>query len=384
MASRLVERAKSIFWGIAFGAGGLAGLYALVILPHDSWSAWDWVWRIVGILLLFLASWGSFLPDSPEAKPASYKLETTASHEELRGYTTTYDQNPFLAVPLAGLRRFDPTAAHTLFHTSREGAWGLRFVIVQLLYDRYADRWEGSRANDVMDKLVDDTRRDPCWLLLRACRSLRLGHYGLAAGQCAEAAARDPADPTPYVLTLYAHRGGTDPQRRRRAQDAYREALARAPLLFEAHEQMLHILALAESDLALEEVLQYARRAAQTAPDGTDEAFAPALGHRIVYERMASRDRAAARRYLADPGVAAEIALACDRSFDSPRYTATHRTLRLLHMAAGLHAVIGDVPRLRGELERAGRTIDLDLWNPFHDDSSVKAYKEARKLCRRS
>ncbi|MCW5807040.1 MAG: hypothetical protein KIT31_32065 [Deltaproteobacteria bacterium] len=58
-----LERVGSIVWGIVFLVVGigLAGLVAAV--PHDGWSAWDWTWRIGGILVLVAAGVGSLLPD---------------------------------------------------------------------------------------------------------------------------------------------------------------------------------------------------------------------------------------------------------------------------------------------------------------------------------
>lgn len=377
MSSKRLERIGSIFWGIVFGAMGIGCVYALIVSGHDGWTAWDWIWRSGGILLLFAASVGGFLPDLTAKEAVDWEQESTAAHLEIDGFTTTYDRNPYLQDAIEGLASFDPGPAHTLFHTSRAGAWGLRFLIVRLLHDRYADRWAAISARSMMNGLVERTHRDPCWVLLRAYWQVKLRHFQTAVLDCNTAAGRDPEDPTPYVMELFALRArGSGRSVQANARRAYAEALRRAPLLYEAHEQMAHVLAAGgDSD----EVLGFARSVARTAPEGTDEAFLPALAHRIVYARMALRKPEAARRYLAARDVAEEIALACRRSFDSPHYRTTHRTARLLHTAAGLHSVIGDEARLHGELARAGKTFDLDLWNPFHPSYPAKAFLKAHR-----
>ncbi len=380
MASKRLERIGSIFWGIVFFAAGIACIYGLIVLGDDDWTAWDWIWRIGGTLLLFAAAIGNFLSDLTMKADGDWEHESTASHLEIDGFTTTYDQNPYLAAAIQGLESLDPGPAHTVFHTSRAGAWGLRFVIVRMLHDRYAIHWAAIAAGSMMDRLVADTNRDPCWVLLRAYRHLKRGRIEDALVDCSFAAWRDPEDPTPYVMQLLALRALSAGRTVHANADlAYAEAVRRAPLLYEAHEQMAHVIARRGGERAPEAVLRFARSVARSAPEGTDEAFLPALAHRIIYARIARRRPAMAPRYLASPDVAEEIALACRRSFDSPHYHVTHRTARLLHTAAALHSVIGDEARLRGELARAGKTFDLDIWNPFHASYPAKAFLEARQ-----
>lgn len=383
MASKRVERIRSIVWGLLFLAAGLGCTYALITLRGDDWEAWGWFWRIAGILVLFVAALGNFLPDLTAKTSNEWERESTEPRLEIDGFTTTYDQNPYLAAVIAGLAHHDPAPAHAVFHGSHTRAWGLRLLVVRLLHDRYVGTWDSLAADSMLDKLVEDSQRDPCWVLVRAYRHVRRGRFAEAKADCGLAAGRDPtdpADPTPYVVHLLALRAsGGGKELRAEAEWAYAEAVRRAPLFYEAHEQMLHLIAAAGGRNAPAAMLRRAREIAKEAPEGTDEAFLPALAHRIAFARLIEHKPELARRSLGVREVAEEIALACSRSFDSPRYVATHRTARLLHTAAALHAVIGDEPRLRGELARAGNTFDLDIWNPFHGSYPARAFLEARR-----
>lgn len=380
MASKRVERIKSIVWGLLFLAAGLGCIYAVITSPREDWEGWGWFWRIVGILVLFVVAWGCLLPNLTGKTSNEWERESTEPRLELDGFTTTYDQNPHLAAVIAGLAHHDPRPAHAVFHGSHTRAWGLRLLMVRLLHDRYVHTWDSLAADSMLDKLVEDSRRDPCWVLVRAYRHIKHRRYAEAKADCALAAGPDPADPTPYVVHLLALRAsGGGREIRAEAEWAYAEAVRRAPLFYEAHEQMLHLIAAAGGRNAAAALLRRAHEIAKEAPEGTDEAFLPALAHRIAFARLALHKPELARRSLGVREVAEEIALACGRSFDSPRYVATHRTARLLHTAAALHAVIGDEPRLRGELARAGNTFDLDIWNPFHASYPARAFLEARR-----
>jgi hypothetical protein len=166
------------------------------------------------------------------------------------------------------------------------------------------------------------------------------------------------------------------------AEHAYFHALSLAPGLFEAHEQMLHVLSPRAygSDT---HALDLARRAAASAPVGTDQAFLPAYAHYVIYaslyEKQPHPSVPSRAMYLQMAGVAEEIAFACARSFDAPSYAPTHRTLRLLQIAAVMHFAIGDLPRLRGELARAGASFDPDIWIPVSGTYPAQAFADARK-----
>ena len=387
------ERITSILWGVFFSALTVLCVVGIVASDHVDWGFGGWAWRVAGTLVLGAAAAGSFLPDWNLSGGSSLELSRTDVPADFDGFMSTYDCEPRLAAAVQSLKQGDPGPAHTMFHTSREGAWGIRFVLVRLALDRYVGTWSALAKDGMLDGLVTRTHGDPLWLLVRG---LDRGQAGRSV-DFEEAERRDPADPTPSVLRLYAMRARAEREAyhappseqeamrargRAAAGPAYLHALSLAPELFEAHEQMLHLLSPGAygSDA---HALDLARRAAASAPPGTDQAFLPAYAHYVIYaslpETQADPARPSRATYFQWPGVAEEVAVACARSFDAPSYVPTHRTLRLLHIAAVMHYASGDLPRLRGELARAGPSFDPDLWVPVAGIYPAKAFADARK-----
>lgn len=287
------------------------------------------------------------------------------------GFVPTRARVPALASVAEALARGDLGPAHGVFHASRDGAWGLRLAIVRLVDEHVTS---GRR----IDELARDG--DACWLATSAYRHARERNLREALADCELAVERDDRDPTPFVIEIFAARGMRDRRKAfERATEAYIAAQARAPELYEAHEQMLHVLSICDesAERSADSMFQLARSIAGSVPEGVDVAFVPALAHFVQYVRAVD-ERRARPQLVANQQAAYEIAAACRRSFGSPRYVPTHRTFTLLHVAAALHAVIGDATRLRAELERAGDTYDADVWNAISGGDGVDAFVAAR------
>lgn len=198
------------------------------------------------------------------------------------------------------------------------------------------------------------------------------------------AASKSPHDPTPYVVKLYALRVGLLPPHEAEAlfTSASAEALRRGPVLYDVCEQLLCArFATGAPYGSLMSAVAYARDAGMQASEGTDEAFLPALAHYVVFATFNDRyaKPAEAQGHLQRPDVIHDLVAATARSFDSPRYVPTHRTLRLLHIAGALFNQLGDVDRARSALARTGNTFDADIWSPFHSMYPAHVLMEAKR-----
>ncbi len=198
--SKLRERISSLFWGTVFGLAAIACIVGIAMSDHVGWGFEGWGGRLFGTLLLAGAAFGGFLPDLRSRGDQA----TTADAPDLDGFSSTYESTPSLAAAIGPLARLDPGPAHVLFRTSREGAWGVRPLLVRFAVDHYVMRWDAIARSQMMEDLVVRMNQDPYWSLVRGVFMAGEHARGKALHCFAAAAARDPADPTPMVRRGHA------------------------------------------------------------------------------------------------------------------------------------------------------------------------------------
>lgn len=207
-------------------------------------------------------------------------------------------------------------------------------------------------------------------------QALFMERLQLAEADLQKAAALDREDPTPWGLLICIARGLE--QGINHAGALYREACERDAQNAIVHRHMLTMLT-AKWHGSHEAMLDFARAAAQIAPEGSDMAALVIRAHleRWFYTYMFDDDDPAAEAYLKDPQVVSECAGAWARSLGSRALEARPSTLLLRNDAAFWFWLIKDAARLKQELQHIGDAHSELFWSSFGDAADVFAQAKA-------
>jgi hypothetical protein len=194
----------------------------------------------------------------------------------------------------------------------------------------------------------------------------------LAEVDLQRAAALDPKDPTPWALLIWIGRGLE--QGVQHAGDLYREACERDAQNAIAHRHMLIMLS-AKWHGSHDAMLDFARAAAQIAPEGSDMAALVLRAHveRWFHAYMIEDDDAEAEAYLKDPQVRAECENAWARSLGHLALRARPSTVLLRNDAAFWFWLVKDAARLKQETQQLGPAHSDMFWSALGQDSEVFA-----------
>ncbi|HMI93341.1 MAG TPA: hypothetical protein VK509_18345 [Polyangiales bacterium] len=198
----------------------------------------------------------------------------------------------------------------------------------------------------------------------------------LAETDLQRAAALDPKDPTPWALLIWIARGLE--QSINHTGDLYREACERDAQNAIAHRHMLTMLS-AKWHGSHDAMLDFARAAAQIAPEGSDMPALVLRAHveRWFYSSMIEDNDAEADAYLKDPQVRVECENAWARSLGSLALRARPSTILLRNDAAFWFWLVKDAARLKQETQQIGNAHTDMFWSALGQDADV--FTEAKK-----
>ena len=315
----------------------------------------------------------------------------TGIRSALRGrpvYRDFHGADPDAALIKDALQRRDLAPIVELIRQQRGGAWGDRHFLCEVVARQ--------APADLLDALCRSDSRNAIAHLLRGAKGIFEAwedrgpedtltsqkwtafqrRLQASQKQLERAATLDPVDPTPHVYMLTIGRGLHQPAGG--ACEHFDRAVARDPLHFQAHAEMLSLLC-AKWGGSHESMFEFARAAAAAAPEGNELRLIVMLAHieRWHYSYAMEGDEPAAAAWVAAPAVQQETIAAYSSSLFSDFHVPGRYTPQRRNEAAFWFHLGGDRDRLRREMHALGRVWTETPWDYLGDPRTV--FEQARK-----
>jgi len=320
---------------------------------------------------------------APGGNPLSTESTQTSKWKYLGGDEAADLRSEVRKGNLTGLRKY-------LEKSRKDHDWQDRVFILSLVVPalrvealNFAAELEPEAADLALLRCVWFTNR--AWEMRGHGTCDEVGKVGFeAAANCIRSALEalekanniDPDDPTPHVYILRALIIFSALAPVFRA--AFSRAQELAPSLVPAHFVMVNVLSKRWGG-SHETSLEWARKAVQAAPTGTDMPVCLFWAHDLVRTHLDRFDSApaAAEAYARRPEVRAELEEAFDRWTLSP-YEPRRSSAPYLHRAAAWFYRVLDRERLQCALTLLGNTYSSGSWSEFGDPR--KAYLAAARF----